>query len=235
MSVVRQKDAARDAGAPAGGDAVRIIVADDHEVVRRGLRGLLEAQGYQVVGEASDGNEAVDLAGRLTPDIVILDITMPRLNGLEAARRIKSASPATEILILSMHCSEQTVEQVLKSGARGYILKSDAGDELVAAVKALHAHQPYFTGEVSRQLLDAYLREPVAHPGAGTSGRVLTGREQEVVQLLAEGKSNKEIAGLLNLSTKTVETHRSNIMRKLELHSLSDLIHYALRNNLIVA
>ena len=235
MSRPQPTDADRDESPNAGRSAVRILVADDHEIVRRGLRGLLEAEGYQVVGEAGDGNEAVDLSGRLTPDIVILDITMPRLNGLEAARRIKALSPSTEILILSMHCSEQMVEQVLKSGARGYILKSDAAKSLIIAVDALRAHRPYFTGEVSRQLLDAYLTERGPEPADGTSGRVLTGREQEIVQLLAEGKSNKEVASLLDLSVKTVETHRSNIMRKLELHSLSDLIHYALRNNLIVA
>lgn len=231
-SGVQPRDADGQESPRAGTDGVRVLVADDHEIVRRGLRGLLEAEGYEVVGEAGDGQVAVELAGRLAPDIAILDITMPRLNGLEAARRIKALSPSTEMLILSMHCSEQMVAQVLKSGARGYILKSDAANCLIMAVDALRAHRPYFTGEVSRQLLDAYVTEP---PAAGTSGRGLTGREQEIVQLLAEGKSNKEVAGILDLSVKTVETHRSNIMRKLELHSLSDLIHYALRNNLTVA
>jgi DNA-binding NarL/FixJ family response regulator len=214
---------------------VRVLVADDHEIVRKGVRGLLEVRGYEVVGEAADGSEAVDKVLDLAPDIAILDITMPRLSGLEAARRIGAQAPRTEILILTMHHSEQMVREVLEAGARGYILKSDAAKHLISAVEALAAHRPYFTADVSQHLLDAYLAHPEGRPHTETTDHDLTLREREVLQLLAEGKSNKEVAGLLNLSVKTVETHRSNLMRKLNLHGLSDLIHYALRNNLIVS
>ncbi len=212
----------------------RVLVADDHEIVRSGVRGLLEARGYLVVGEAADGNEAVEKAMGLSPDIAILDITMPRLNGLEATRRIRSGAPHTEVLILSMHYSEQMVHEVLKAGARGYILKSDAAKHLISAVEALSARRPYFTADVSQRLLDAYLAQPGGRAPVRPPGPDLTSRETEIVQLLAEGKGNKEIATLLGVSVKTVETHRSNVMRKLDIHSLSDLIHYALRNNLIV-
>ena len=217
------------------GKPLRLLVADDHELVRCGVRGMLEAGGYQVVAEASDGTEAVEKAVSLRPEIVILDITMPRLNGLEAARRIRGTVPGTEVLILSMHFSEQMVREVLEAGVRGYILKSDAAQHLLSAVEALSAHRPYFTADVSQQLLDSYLAR--TEPGAteASPGRALTAREQEIIQLLAEGKSNKDVAKLLNLSVKTVETHRSNLMRKLGLHGLSDLIRYALRNNLIAS
>ena len=213
----------------------RVLVADDHEIVRKGVRGLLEARGYDVVGEAADGSEAVEKVLDLAPDIAIIDITMPRLSGLEAARRIGAQAPRTEILILTMHHSEQMVREVLEAGARGYILKSDAAKHLIAAVEALVAHRPYFTADVSQQLLDAYLSRQEGGAQAEHSDRDLTVREREVLQLLAEGKSNKEVASLLDLSVKTVETHRSNLMRKLDLHGLGDLIHYALRNNLIVS
>jgi DNA-binding NarL/FixJ family response regulator len=220
-------------GPPAGMRPVRILVADDHEIVRCGVRGLLESNGYEVVAEASNGNEAVERAVALDPDIAIIDITMPRLNGIEAARRLRQLAPRTEVLILSMHQSEQLVREVLEAGARGYMLKADAAKHLTRAVEALALHRPYFTAEVSQRLLDAYLARAEAKHAERQPGGELTPREREIVQLLAEGKSNKETATLLNLSVKTVETHRSNLMRKLGLHGLSDLIHYALRNNLI--
>ena len=215
--------------------ATRLLVADDHEMVRWGLRGVLEAGGFEVVAEASDGSEAVAKTLSLAPDVVILDITMPRLNGLAAARRIRALAPRTEVLILSMHHSDQVVREALEAGARGYILKIDAAKHLISAVEALAAHRPFFTSEVSRHLLDSYLSRSGNVSRGNRTTRDLTGREQEIIQLLAEGKSNKEVAALLGLSVKTVETHRSNIMRKLGLRGLSDLIHYALRNNLTAA
>ena len=212
---------------------IRVLVADDHEVVRRGVRNLLEAKGYEVVGEAVDGLEALAMLQHLAPDIVVLDIGMPLLNGLDVARRIRKTAPRTEILILSMHYSEQTVRDVLETGASGYVLKSDGGAELIAAIEALAAHRPYFTSDASRQVLDGYFGQEARVSERQPSKPTLTMREREIVQLLAQGKSNKEVAALLDVSVKTVETHRSNLMRKLGLHGLSGVIHYALRNNLI--
>jgi len=214
---------------------IRILVADDHEVVRQGLRGLLEAQsGWQVVGEAIDGREAVDKAKRLRPDIVVLDVSMPNLNGLEATRQIRKALPATEILILTMHDSEPLVREVLEAGARGYVLKSDAGRELMTALATVHEHRPYLTSRVSEIVLDGFLRS-----GGGTDAPSpprtirLSPREREIAQLLAEGKSNKEVAATLEISVKTAETHRTNLMRKLDLHSISELVRYAIRNKMV--
>jgi len=213
---------------------VRILVADDHEVVRRGVRGLVESRpDWIVCGEATNGREAVEQAGRLAPDVVILDIAMPELNGLEAARRIHKAAPRTEVLILTMHRSEELVRQVLAAGARGYLLKSDAGRDLLAAVDAVAGHRPFFTPRVGEQVVRGYLAGDAASPVRGRSERELTGREREIVQLLAEGKSDKEIATRLGIQTKTVETHRANIMRKLGHHGLSDLVRYAIRNRLV--
>lgn len=212
---------------------VRILVADDHEVVRRGIRAVLEVQpGCEVCGEAVTGREAVRKARRLAPDIVILDIGMPELNGLDATRQIRKALPHTEVLILTMHESEQVVREVLAAGARGYLLKSDAGRDLVAAVEALRSHKPFFTSAVAEQLLEDYLKT-AARPGVAHSPTRLTPREREIVQLLAEGKSNKEVAAALGISVKTAETHRTKIMRKLDLHSLSELVRYAIRNKII--
>lgn len=214
----------------------RILVADDHEIVRRGLRALLEAKSKWVVcGEAQDGREAVELSRQLKPDVVILDITMPSMNGIEAARRILQYLPRTEVLMLTMHDSEQTVHDVLAAGVRGYIVKSDAGRSLIAAIESLLKHQPFFTSHISQIVLNGYrkgrevLKAPDDLPGR------LTSREREVLQLLAEGRTNKEVAVVLKLSTKTVEAHRANIMRKVDLHSLSDLIHFAIRNKFITA
>jgi len=213
---------------------VRILVADDHEVVRRGVRTLLEAQpGWEVIGEAATGREAAELTKKLKPHVVVLDITMPELNGLEAIRHISKTAPQAEILVLTVHESEQMAREVLAAGARGYILKSDASRDLAAAVEALAAHKPFFTSRVSRLVLHGYLE-------GGGGDRVflgrqfrLTPREREVIQLLAEGKSTKEAAAALSISVKTAETHRSNLMRKLNLHSVSDLIHFAIRNRIV--
>jgi DNA-binding NarL/FixJ family response regulator len=215
---------------------VRIMVADDHDIVRHGLRTLLETrQGWEVIGEASDGRQAVDMAKRLKPDVVVLDISMPELNGLEAARQILHEVPRTEVLILTMHRSEQVVRELLQAGARGYLLKNDAARELVAAVEALSQHQPFFTSEVSEIVLQGFRRPAVVTDQSQTPSARLTARERQIVQLLAEGKSNKEVASALGISVKTAETHRTNIMNKLNLHSLSELVRYAVRNNMIEA
>jgi DNA-binding NarL/FixJ family response regulator len=216
-----------------GASPVRIIVADDHEVVRTGLRTLLEKRNWQVVAEAANGREALDLVRQLRPDVVILDISMPELNGLEATRRILQEAPHTEVLILTMHLSDQVVRDVLQAGARGYLLKSDAARDLVAAVEALSRHQPFLTPEVSEIVLEGYRRPALQGEEAEQLRPRLTAREREIVQLLAEGKSNKEVAGHLGISVKTAETHRTNIMNKLNLHSVSDLVRYAIRNGIV--
>jgi len=216
--------------------ALKILVADDHDVVRAGMKALLEDQpGWQVVAEAGTGRQAVEKAKATTPDVAMLDVTMPELNGLEAARQIKKALPNTEILILTVHESEQIAAEVLKVGARGYILKSDAGRELVAAVKSVAAHKNYFTSRIAQMVSDSTLKEGAQAIEAEDIGSRLTPREKEIVQLLAEGKSNKEAASALNISVKTVETHRTNIMRKLRFHSVGELVRYAVRNNIVSA
>lgn len=210
---------------------LRILVADDHEVVRRGLRTILESHpGWEVCAEARTGREAVALAKELNPGIVVLDFSMPDLNGLEATRQIRQALPQTEVLILTMHDSERLAFEFLSAGARGYLLKADAGKDLVAAVEQLRQHRPYFTSKVSELVLSGFL-----HPkrgGAKGEGDVLTARECEVVQLVAEGKISKEIADRLDISVNTVETHRTNIMRKLNVHTVGELVRYAIRNKL---
>lgn len=211
----------------------RILVADDHEIVRRGLRAILETQRvWEVVGEASTGREAVELAKKLKPDVVVLDIAMPELNGLEATHQILKAAPATEVLILTMHESEQLVREVLDAGARGYVLKSDAGRDLVLAVDSILKHRPAFTSKVANMVLEGYLSRQDGEKEE--PGRLrLTSREREIIQLLSEGKSNKEVATALSISVKTVEAHRSNIMHKLGLHTLSDIVHFAVRNKIV--
>lgn len=213
---------------------VHIVIADDHEIVRRGLRSLLESvPGWEVVAEASSGREALEKAQELHPNVAILDVGMPVMNGLEATRNIVKASPQTQVLILTMHETEQMVRDVLDAGARGYVLKSDAGRDLVSAVEALLQHRTFFSPRVSDMLLAAYL-EGAERPISGVAQRNrLTAREREIVQLLAEGKSNKEVAATLNISVKTAETHRTNIMNKLDLHSISELVRYAVRNNIV--
>jgi len=216
--------------------ALQLLIADDHEIVRRGLRAILETQrDWTVVAEAVTGRQAIDQAREHPPDIAILDIGMPELNGLEATRQILKLLPQTEVLILTMHESEQIVREVLAAGARGYVLKSDAGRDLVAAVEALRDHRTFFSSKISDMLLTSYLRQPERNePATESSGRSrLTAREREIVQLLAEGKSNKEVAQMLNISIKTAETHRTNIMNKLDLRSITELVRYAVRNNIV--
>jgi len=212
----------------------RIIIADDHEFVRRGLVATLaDVRGWTVVAEASNGRKAVDLVKELHPDVVILDLSMPELNGLDATRQILENDIVTRVLILSAHESEQLTREVLKAGAQGYVLKSDAGRVLVTAVEALLDGRPFFTSKIGQLVLDGYLRgTPVE---TDSSMPTLSSREREIVQLLAEGRSNKEVARVLGISVKTAETHRSNIMRKMEFGSLADLIRFAVRNKIIDA
>ena len=220
---------------------LRILIADDHEVARQGIRALLEAHpGWEVCAEAKDGREAVELAATVTPALILLDIGMPNLNGLEAARQILASSPDVPILILTMLDSDQVVREVLRAGARGFLLKSDAGRDLVAAVEALQLRRTFFTTRVSQMVLDGFLdRESPDSQEEGSEKKedgaaaVLTGREREVIQLLAEGKTSKEVAVALHLSVKTAETHRTNLMRKLGLHSVADLTLYAVRTGIV--
>jgi DNA-binding NarL/FixJ family response regulator len=216
---------------------IRILIADDHEVARRGIRSLLESHpGWEVCAEAKDGRDAVDLAATTKPDVVLLDIGMPNLNGLEAARQISAMSPSVGILILTMHDSDSMVRDVLRAGARGFLLKSDAGRDLVAAVEAVQRQRTFFTTRVSQMVLDGFLdreRRINATEIVDTEPDLLTSREREVIQLLAEGRTSKEVAVTLNLSVKTAETHRTNLMRKLGLHSVADLTRYAVRNGIV--
>jgi DNA-binding NarL/FixJ family response regulator len=211
----------------------RILIVDDHDVVRRGVSSLLGGHpGWEVCGEARNGREAIALAAEVKPDVIIMDISMPGMNGLEATRQIVRDNPHAEVLVLSMHDSEQLIRQVLASGARGYLLKSDAGTDLIAAVEAVRRRKRYFSSSVGEAIVRGYLENPTADSDAA-SPETLTAREREIVQLVAEGKSSKEIAGVLHIAAKTVETHRSNIMTKLRLHSLPELVRYAIRNHII--
>jgi DNA-binding NarL/FixJ family response regulator len=216
-------------------EPVRLLVADDHEIVRKGLRSLLEAQpGWQVTAEASDGREAVQMAKDIKPDITVLDIGMPALNGLEAARQMIKNDARAKILILTMHDSDPLIREVLDAGARGYVLKSDASRDLVTAINAVRSNKTFFTAKVAQIVLDGYLdKKPKANPDSAKTR--LTPRQREIVQLLAEGKSSKEVAVALGLSVKTAETHRANIMKRLDCHSVSELVRYAVRNNIIEA
>lgn len=224
-----------------GGDPVapfRILLADDHEVVRAGLRALLEEQqGWEVVAEASDGRDAVEKATKLKPDCVVIDIAMPSLNGLEAVRQIVKAVSNAKVLVLTMYDSDPLIQQVLQAGARGYLLKSDAGRDLVSAIEALRRNKTFFTPKVSQMVLEGYLdKSPKEKEPEGEAEILrLTSRQREIVQLLAEGKSSKEVAAVLGLSVKTAETHRANIMRKLDCHSVTELVRYAIRNHIITA
>lgn len=213
---------------------VRILIADDHELIRKGLRTALDGhEGWTVCGEAKNGREAVQMANATRPDIVIMDLTMPELNGLDATRRICRDLPNTHVLILTMHDSEQLIHEVLSAGAKGYILKSDAGSNIPTAIGRLLEGNTFFTSAAEELLLKA--------PGAVRPGRddmspeTLTPREREIIQLIAEGNSNKEVASALGISVKTADTHRTNLMRKLAIHSVSEIVRYAIRNKMIQA
>lgn len=221
---------------------LRILIADDHEVARSGIRSLIESHaGWEVCAEAKDGRDAVELASANKPDVVLLDIGMPNLNGLEAARQISAMDPGIGILILTMHDSDNMVREVLRAGARGFLLKSDAGRDLIAAVEAVHHQRTFFTTRVSQMVLDGFLDRDRRDRASDIEGEgddsdnadLLTAREREVIQLLAEGRTSKEVALMLNLSVKTAETHRTNLMRKLDLHSVADLTRYAVRNRIV--
>lgn len=212
---------------------LRILVADDHEVVRRGLCTLLQAhEGWEICGEATDGRIAVEKAKELKPDVVVLDIGMPNLNGLAATRQIVQNDPRCKVIVLTITDSDQAIREALDAGARGFGLKSDAARDLVAAVEALQQNRMFFTPRVNDMVLAGFLDKGHSTKSVPQLPQ-LTPREREVIQLLAEGKSSKEVASLLNLSTKTAETHRSNIMRKLGFHSIRDLVVYAVKNNII--
>jgi DNA-binding NarL/FixJ family response regulator len=212
---------------------IRILIADDHKLMRSGLRLLIEQQSdLSVVGEASDGREAVSSARSLRPDVVVMDISMPNLNGIEAAHQITQNQSETGVVILSMHPDESYVLRALKAGARGYLLKDAAESDLILAVRAIAGGKSFFSPAVSRVLLDDYMRK-LKRSGAEDAYDLLTPREREILQLVAEGKSNKDVANLLNLSVYTVETHRSNIMQKLHLKGVPELTLYAVRKGLI--
>jgi DNA-binding NarL/FixJ family response regulator len=213
--------------------SIRILLADDHTVMRTGLKLLLERQpDFEVVGEACDGRETTALAASLKPDVVVLDIAMPQLSGLEAARQINALAPRTGMVILSMHSDESYVMRALKAGARGYLLKDSAEADLISAIRAVVDGKAFFSPAISKMLAEDYVREMHLR-GAEDSYELLTNREREILHLLAEGRSNKEVANTLNLSLYTVETHRSNILEKLNLHSTPELILYAVRKGVV--
>jgi DNA-binding NarL/FixJ family response regulator len=217
---------------------LRLLVADDHDVVRNGVRTLLEEQpGWKVVAEAADGREAIEKAKLVQPDVTILDLNMPELNGLEAAREILR-SVSTKVLILTMCYSDQLIRQTLEAGALGYLLKSDAGRDLVLAVDALRQNKTFFTRKVAQMLLEGYLDGTPKENGDnsnGKNGSRLTSRQSQILQLLVEGKSSSAVGAALNITVKTAETHRANIMRRLDCHSVTDLVRYAVRNHIIEA
>ena len=207
----------------------RILIADDHEVVRSGLRAILETHpGWEVVAEACDGKEAIAKAADTRPDVAIVDYSLPMMNGAEVTRQIRARVPTAEVLIFTMHDSDVLIGEVLEAGARAYLLKSDAKQYLIAAVESLAGHKPFFTGRVSEQLLDAFLSTHHSKTDA-----LLSPRERVIVQLIAEGHSNKEMSEVLNLSVKTIETHRASAMRKLNVSSTAAIVRYAIRNKLV--
>jgi len=209
-----------------------ILIVDDHDIVRSGLRSLIESEwGWAISGEATDGREAVAEALRLKPDVVVLDVMMPGLNGVDATTQIKSAIPDTEVLAFTGTDSEALMHQVFAAGALGYVLKSEAGQHLIPAIKALRAHEPYFTSRVSKAILESYLKGGIQAEQITPGG--LTAREREIVMLLCDGRSNKEVGAVLSISVKTVEAHRAAIMRKLDCSAFSELVRYAVRNHIV--
>ena len=217
-------------------EAVRLLIADDHEMIRHGLRHILERHdGWQVVGEAANGREAVEMARKVVPRVVILDLVMPELNGVEATRQIKRYLPQAEVLVFSGLEADELIYQVLEAGARGYLVKTDIGRHIVDAIEALVEHRTYFSGSVSKMMLGAYLGDEKQATAQDNPTTKLTAREREVIQLLGEGHSNKACAARLGTSAKTVETHRAAILRKLDIHSTAQLVRYAVRNSIITA
>lgn len=213
---------------------IRVLIADDHLVMRCGLRAIIDAMdGWEVCGEAATGREAVELALHLQPEIVVMDMTLPELTGLEATRQIKKDSPNSEVLMFTVHDQEELIHDVFEAGARSYILKTDGMEHLQAALRSLAEHKPYFTTEIGDILLKNYLQKK--SPAAAPELAHLTNRERQIVQLLAEGKSNKEVALALGISVKTAEAHRASCMKKLNLHAFSELVRYAIRNHLVSA
>ena len=213
---------------------MRILLADDHGIVRRGLKSLLESQpGLEVIGEAADGLEAVRLCGELSPDLLIVDISMPLMNGIEVASRAQKLEPAPGVIILSMHADESYIMRALGAGARGYLVKDATDEDLIPAVRAVAAGKPFFSPTVAAVLMEDYVRQLRAR-GLSDSYDLLTDREREVLQLLAEGRSNKEVAALLDVGLSTVETHRANLMQKLNLHNTAEIVLYAVRKGIIV-
>ena len=218
---------------PAEMKPVRILIADDHQVVREGVRALIEREPeFEVCGAATNGREAVDLARKTKPDVVVLDITMPELDGVDATRQIKRVLPKTEVVVFSAHSSEDVVEQVFAAGAKSYIGKSDANRDLIAAIKSVAEHKPFFTSEISEILFAKYF-VPGSKKPKSPEEKQLTAREREIVRLLAESSSNKDIADKLGISIRTAETHRATLMRKLGVHSVAGLVRYAIRNHII--
>jgi len=212
---------------------IRTVIADDHEIVRHGLKALLENEGCEVVAEYSTGREAVEGATKLSPDVIVLDISMPDLNGIDATQQITKQVPDSKVVVLTMHDSEELARKVLEAGARGFVLKSDAVRDLATAVRSVVSGKPFFSGKISEMLLRGYLGG--SRKTETESIPTLTPREREVVQLLAEGRSSKEVASILGTSPATVETQRAKIMQKLDLHSVTDLVRYAIRNHIIQA
>jgi DNA-binding NarL/FixJ family response regulator len=215
---------------------LRILIADDHDVMREGTRAVIERQpGWEVCGIASTGREAVDQALALEPDVVVMDMSMPELNGLDAAVKIKRRLPRTEILMFTAHETDDLIREVFESGAKGFINKSEAYELLVKAIQSLSEHKPFFTTKVSDLLFAEILNRSGTAPHATETIKRLSTREREIVQLLAEGRSNKEVATALGISIRTAETHRANVLRKLSLNSVADLVRYAIRNKFIEA
>ena len=206
---------------------MRVILADDHQIVRQGLRGLLEKAGHQVVGEAADGHEALKLARTLSPDIAVLDLSMPLLNGLDTAREIRRLSPAIKTILLTMYTDKGYVLQAMKAGARGYVLKTQAAEDLIRAIREISRGEIYLSPGVASSVVDAYLDK------TDVAADPLTARERQILQLIAEGKTTKEVARLLNISVKTAESHRSHIMKKLDIHEVTALVRYAIQQGLL--
>jgi two-component system response regulator NreC len=207
--------------------AIRVVLADDHELVRQGLKALLEREGFQVVGEASNGQEAVRLVLNVSPDVAILDISMPILNGLDAARELKKSSQRTRTILLTQHDEDQYVTEALRAGVRGYVLKNQAATDLVHAIQQVCRGEIYLSPSISRTVVEAFLSKTALPTDP------LTSRERQVLQLIGEGKSSKEIAVLLGISIKTAESHRTRLMRKLDIHELANLVRYAIRRGLV--